>query len=84
MSDLKAYKATINGVDHTFQLSDEDATKRGLDPAKDSVESVELATSPLDFGTPTTDGEQVEENVAADLGAKSKTVPNKSRTSTTK
>lgn len=70
MSDLKNYKATINGIDHTFLLNDEDARARGLDPSADSIATADLSTSPLDFGTPTTDGEQVETNVAADLAAK--------------
>jgi hypothetical protein len=97
MSDLKKYKATINGIDHEFLLNDADATTRGLDPAKDAVQEEDLAVTPLDFGTPTTDGEQVEANVAADLEAaatkaelereleaKSRTTANKSRTTATK
>jgi len=97
MSDLKNYKATINGIDHTFLLNDEDARARGLDPAKDSVADADLSTSPLDFGTPSTDGEQVESNVAADLAAaaareeaakeadaKARTASNKARTAADK
>jgi hypothetical protein len=83
MSDLKEYKATINGTEHTFQLTDEDATRRGLDPAKDAVQAdVPLAESPLEFATPSTDGEQVEANVAADL--KAKEAANKAATKSTK
>lgn len=67
---LKNYKATINGIDHTFLLDDDDAKARGLDPAKDAISDAELVTTPLDFGTPTTDGEQVESNVAADQAVK--------------
>lgn len=70
MSDLKNYKATIAGIDHTFLLNDEDARARGLDPAKDAIADEDLAVTPLDFGAPTTDGEQVESNVAADVAAK--------------
>lgn len=66
---MKNYETTINGVSHTFQLSDEDAVKRGLDPAKDAKGDTPLETSPLEFGTPSTDGEQVEANVAADQAA---------------
>lgn len=32
---MKEYDAVIGGIDHTFQLNDEDAKLRGLDPAKD-------------------------------------------------
>jgi len=94
---MKTYNAKINGVDHTFQLSDEDAAARGLDPAKDSVEDAPADVSPLDFGTPSTDGEQVEANVAADQAAaaaraevqaeadaKARAAANKSRTAATK
>ena len=97
MSDLKNYKATINGIDHTFLLNDEDARARGLDPSADSIRDEDLVTSPLDFGTPTTDGEQVESNVAADLAAqeaaakvaadadaKARTAANKARTAADK
>lgn len=94
---LKNYKATINGIDHTFLLDDADAKARGLDPAKDAVADADLSTSPLEFGKPTTDGEQVESNVAGDLAAKAtraelereleakaKTVANKARTAADK
>lgn len=94
---MKTYKAKINGIDHTFQLSDEDAEKRGLDPAKDSVEDAPVDTSPLDFNDPSTDGLQVEDNVAADVAAqaareeaakeaevKARAAANKSRTAATK
>lgn len=97
MSDLKNYKATINGIDHTFLLNDVDAKARGLDPAKDAVSDADLSTSPLVFGKPSTDGEQVEANVAADLAAdaarqealqeaeaKARAAANKSRTAPTK
>jgi len=97
MSDLKNYKATINGIDHTFLLDDTDARARGLDPAKDAVSDEDLVTSPLDFGTPSTDGEQVEANVAADQAAaaareeaaaeadaKARTASNKARTASDK
>lgn len=96
-TDLKSYEATINGVAHTFQLSDEDAVRRGLDPAKDAVQDEELVASPLEFGTPTTDGAQVEANVAADQAAadarakaaadadaKARTASNKARTAADK
>lgn len=94
---MKTYNAKINGADHTFQLSDEDAVKRGLDPAKDSIEDAPVVESPLEFGIPSTDGEQVEANVAADreaakvraeaqaeLDAKARAVANKSRTAASK
>ena len=61
----KIYKQTVNGIDHTFQLSDEDAEKRGL-TSKDVVESnVETSATPLDFDEPTTDGQQTEAKQAA-------------------
>jgi hypothetical protein len=44
---LKNYKATINGIEHTFLLNDEDATARGLDPAKDAISYADRVTSPL-------------------------------------
>lgn len=97
MSDLKNYKAVINGIDHTFLLNDTDAKARGLDPAKDSISDEDLATSPLDFDKPSTDGTQVEANVAADLAAdearreaaaeaeaKARAAANKSRTASNK
>lgn len=96
-SDLKNYKATINGIEHTFLLNDTDAAARGLDPAKDAVADEDLVASPLDFGTPTTDGEQVYPNVAADQAAakarteaaaeadaKARTAANKARTADSK
>lgn len=97
MSDLKNYKATIGGIEHTFLLNDADAKLRGLDPAKDAISDAELSTTPLEFGTPSTDGEQVEANVAADQAAnaarqealqeaeaKARAAANKSRTATNK
>ena len=42
---MKEYAATINGIEHTFQLSDEDATRRGLDTSKGKA--IKPATSPL-------------------------------------
>jgi hypothetical protein len=94
---LKNYKATINGIEHTFLLNDEDATARGLDPAKDAISDADLVTSPLDFDTPTTDGQAVEPNVAADeaaatarreaaaeADAKARTAANKARTAADK
>lgn len=97
MSDLKNYKATINGIDHTFLLNDVDAAARGLDPAKDAVSDEDLVASPLDFGTPTTDGQDVEVNAAANTAAdaarqealaeadaKARAVANKSRTAADK
>lgn len=56
----KIYKQTVNGIEHTFQLSDEDAKARGLGSGDVVEASVEDATTPLDFGTPTTDGQQTE------------------------
>lgn len=44
---MKEYKATIGGIEHTFQLSDEDAKLRGLDPAKDGT-AIRTAKSPLE------------------------------------
>lgn len=97
MSDLKNYKATINGIEHTFLLNETDAKARGLDPAKDAVSDEDLAATPLDFNAPSTDGEQVEANVAADLAAaaareeaakeadaKARTASNKARTAADK
>lgn len=43
---MKEYKATIGGIEHTFQLSDEDAKLRGLDPSKDGT-PIKASTSPL-------------------------------------
>lgn len=96
-SELKNYKATINGIDHTFLLDDTDARARGLDPAKDAISDEDLVSTPLDFGTPTTDGDQVEANVAADQAAaearakaaaeadaKARTASNKARTAADK
>lgn len=69
----KIYRQNINGIDHTFQLSDEDAKNRGL-TSKDVVEpNVETATTPLDFDEPTTDGQQTETKQAA--VPKNKAVP---------
>jgi hypothetical protein len=97
MSDLKNYKATINGIEHTFLLNDVDAKARGLDPAKDAVSDADLASTPLDFAEPTTDGQQTEANVTADAAAqaardeaaaeaeaKARAAANKARTATTK
>lgn len=76
---MKLYKQTVNGIEHTFQLSDEDAKARGLTSADQVEDAVEDAT-PLEFGTPTTDGQDVEQNVKADLEAKQATAPrNKAR-----
>jgi hypothetical protein len=94
---MKTYSKKINGADHTFQLSDEDAVKAGLDPAKDSIEDAPVAESPLEFGTPATDGQDVEANVKADQAAaearaealreaevKASAAANKSRTASNK
>lgn len=43
---MKEYKAVISGIEHTFQLSDEDAKARGLDPAKDG-KAITPSVSPL-------------------------------------
>lgn len=57
---MKIYKQTVNGIDHEFQLSDEDAKARGL-TAKDVVEQdVREVSSPLYFDAATTDGQQTE------------------------
>lgn len=62
---MKQYEKVINGIRHTFQLSDEDAKAQGLTD-KDVVEGkVELAESPLQFDTPTTDGQDTEAKRAA-------------------
>lgn len=45
---MKEYDYEISGVTHTFQLSDEDAKLRGLDPAKDAKSTkVAVVDSPL-------------------------------------
>lgn len=56
----KIYKQTVNGIEHTFQLSDEDAAKRGLTDADVVETKVETAETPLDFDAPTTDGQDTE------------------------
>ena len=43
---MKEYEAEIGGIKHTFQLSDEDAKLRGLDPAKDG-KAIKASASPL-------------------------------------
>lgn len=43
---MKEYTASIGGIDHTFQLSDEDAKLRGLDPAKDG-KAIKASASPI-------------------------------------
>lgn len=75
----KVYKQNINGIDHTFQLSDEDAEKRGLTSADVVEADVPEATTPLAFDAPTTDGEQTEA-----VRAKQATPKNKAATTDTK
>lgn len=43
---MKEYDAVIGGIKHTFQLSDEDAKLRGLDP-KDG-RALKASASPLE------------------------------------
>lgn len=86
---MKNYATKINGIDHMFQLSDEDAVKRGLDPAKDATTDAPAESTPLDFAKPSTDGQDVEANVAADLAAqeaevKARAAANKSRAAASK
>lgn len=77
---MKTYEKNINGIKHTFQLSDEDAKAQGL-TAADAVENkVETAKSPLDFGTPSTDGQETEAKAKADAANKAKAAENKSAT----
>ena len=47
MADLKEYTVTIGGVEHTLQLSDEDAQRYGdaATPAKSSTASNKSATA---------------------------------------
>jgi hypothetical protein len=68
---VKTYKQTVNGLEHTFQLSDEDAKARGLTSA-DQVEDAPVAESPLAFGEPTTDGQDTEASRKAAAAPKNK------------
>lgn len=43
---MKEYEAVIAGIKHTFQLNDEDAKLRGLDPSKDG-KAIKASESPL-------------------------------------
>lgn len=81
---MKTYKQTIAGIDHTFQLSDEDAKARGLGAGDVVDQDATVATSPLDFDKPSTDGQDVEDNVKADAEAKQAAAPsNKARRAAT-
>ena len=56
---MREYEADINGIKHTFQLSEEDAKARGL-TAKDAKREAPLAESPLTFGEPTNKAQTVD------------------------
>ena len=67
---MKEYEAEIGGITHTFQLSDEDAKARGLDPAKDAKSTVTVSESPL---VPTTESAPPQDKqVKADLEKQNK------------
>ena len=98
LADLKGKRVGNNGAGSTTEVVARTLLKNaGLDPAKDAIQEAELSVTPLDFGKPSTDGQQVEANVAADQAAnaareeaareaeaKAKAAANKSRTASNK